>query len=178
MQNLICAKIISFHLIHFEPFQKLLFWFKKNIYFFIRFKKNCHARKLIHAKKNYIAVAWKLVHKKKISFAARKLICVKISTNKVHRPWYFQWYVDDIFVLFKPSDHLKRFQSYLNSCHVNMSFTIETEQNNKISFLDVNVIREQSKFIPSVYRKPTFSAVYTHFDTLYLIPKKLAWFTL
>ena len=43
-----------------------------------------------------------------------------------------------------------------------MSFTIETEQNNKISFLDVNVIREQSKFITSVYRKPTFSSVYTH----------------
>ena len=45
-----------------------------------------------------------------------------------------------------------------------MSFTIETEQNNKISFLDVIVIREQSKFTTSVYRKPTFSA-YTHFDS-------------
>ena len=82
-----------------------------------------------------------------------------------YRPWYYQQYVDDIFVLFKPSDHLKRFQSYLSSCHVNMSFTIETEQNNNISFLDANVICDQSKFITSVYRKPTFSAVYTHFDT-------------
>ena len=45
-----------------------------------------------------------------------------------------------------------------------MSFTIETEQNNKISFLDIIVIREQSKFTTSVYRKPTFS-VYTHFDS-------------
>ena len=32
-----------------------------------------------------------------------------------------------------------------------MSFTIETEQENKISFLDVNVIREQGEFITSVY---------------------------
>ena len=32
-----------------------------------------------------------------------------------------------------------------------MSFTIETEQNNKISFLGVNVIREQGKFILSFY---------------------------
>ena len=47
-----------------------------------------------------------------------------------------------------------------------MSFTIETEQNNKISFLNVNVIREQGKFITSVYQKPTFSGVYTHFDSL------------
>ena len=46
-----------------------------------------------------------------------------------------------------------------------MSFTIETEQNNKMSFLNVNVIREQGKFITSVYRKPIFSGVYTHFDS-------------
>ena len=69
-RNLIRAKIISFHLIHFEPFQKLLFWFKGNICFFIRFKKNWHARKLMRAKKTYITVARKLVH-------------AKISTNKV-----------------------------------------------------------------------------------------------
>ena len=46
-----------------------------------------------------------------------------------------------------------------------MSFTIETEKNNKISFLDVNVIREQVKFVTSVYQKPTFSGLYTHFDS-------------
>ena len=44
-------------------------------------------------------------------------------------------------------------------------FTIETEQNKKISFLDVNVIHEQGKFITSVYRKPTFSGLYAHFDS-------------
>ena len=82
-----------------------------------------------------------------------------------YRPSYYRRYVDDIFVLFKLSDHIKRFQSYLNSCHVNMSFNIEPEQNNKISFLDVNVIREQGKFTTSVHRKPTFSGVYTHFDS-------------
>ena len=82
-----------------------------------------------------------------------------------YRPSYYWWYVDDIFVLFKSSDHLKRFQSYLNSCHVNMSFTIETEQNNKISFLDVNVIREQGKFIISVYRKTNFQSCKMGFDS-------------
>ena len=82
-----------------------------------------------------------------------------------YRPLYYRRYVDDIFALFKSTDPFKRCQSYLNSCHVNMSFTIETEQNNKISFLDVNVISEQGKFITSVYQKPTFSGVYTHFDS-------------
>ena len=79
-----------------------------------------------------------------------------------YRSLYYRWYIDDVFVLFKSSDHLKRFQIYLNSCHFNMSITIETEQNSKILFLDVNVIREQGKFITSVYQKPTFSGVYTH----------------
>ena len=64
-----------------------------------------------------------------------------------YRPLYYRCFFDDIFVLFKSSDHLKRFQNYLNFCDVNMSFTIETEQNNKISFLDVNSFREQGKFI-------------------------------
>ena len=73
-------------------------------------------------------------------------------------------YVYDIFVLFKSSDHLKRFQSCFSSCHGNMKFTVEAEQNNKISFLDVNIIREQGKFVTSLYRKPIFSVVYTYFD--------------
>ena len=87
------------------------------------------------------------------------------SCPSEYRPSYYRRYVVDIFVLFKSSDHLKRFQSYLNSCHVNMSFRIEPEQNNKISFLDINVIREQGKFITSLYQKPTSSGVYTHFDS-------------
>ena len=40
-----------------------------------------------------------------------------------------------------------------------LTFTIETEQNNKISLLDFNVICEQSKVTTSVYRKPAFSGV-------------------
>ena len=82
-----------------------------------------------------------------------------------YRPLYYRRYVDDIFALVKSSDHLKRFQSYLSSCHVNMSFIIETEESNKIPFLDVSVIREQDKFVTSVYRKLTFSGVYTHSDS-------------
>ena len=34
-----------------------------------------------------------------------------------------------------------------------------------MSFLDVNIIREQGKFTTSVYRKPTVSRIYTHFDS-------------
>ena len=42
-----------------------------------------------------------------------------------------------------------------------MSFTIESEKQNRMSFLDVQVIREDKTFTASVYRKPAFSGVYT-----------------
>ena len=46
-----------------------------------------------------------------------------------------------------------------------MKFTFEKEQNNCFIFLDVKVIREDNAFTISVYRKPSFSGVYTHFDS-------------
>ena len=47
-----------------------------------------------------------------------------------------------------------------------MSFTIERKKQNRMSFLDVEIIREDKTFTTSVYRKPTFSGVYTHFGSL------------
>ena len=80
-----------------------------------------------------------------------------------YRPFYYRRYVDNIFVLFNSPEYLKRFQSYLNSCHVNICFIIENENDNRISFLDVDITCEQGKFTASVYRKPTFSGIYIHF---------------
>ena len=46
-----------------------------------------------------------------------------------------------------------------------MKFSFEEEKNGKLSFLDVEVSREGNKFATTVYYKPTFSGVYTHFDS-------------
>ena len=73
------------------------------------------------------------------------------------KPVFYRRYVDVIFILFKSNDH---FQDFLNSCHVNMSFSMETEKENKLYFLDVEVRREQAKFKTTIYRNPTFSGVY------------------
>ena len=81
------------------------------------------------------------------------------------KPVLYRRYVDDIFLLFKSNDHLKYFQDFLNSCYINMSFSMETEKENKLSFLDVEVIREQGKSTTTVYRKPTFSGVYSNFES-------------
>ena len=46
-----------------------------------------------------------------------------------------------------------------------MSFSMETEKENKLSFLDVEIIREQGKFTTTIYRKPTFSGVCSNFKS-------------
>ena len=46
-----------------------------------------------------------------------------------------------------------------------MSFTIEREKQNRMSFLDIAIIREDKTFTTSVYRKPTLSGVYANFDS-------------
>ena len=85
------------------------------------------------------------------------------------KPVFYRRYVDDIFVLFKPNDYLKYFQEFLNSCHFNMSFSMEAERQNTFSFLDIEVIREQIKFSTTIYRKPTFNGVYSNFKSFYLL---------
>ena len=45
-----------------------------------------------------------------------------------------------------------------------MSFSFEQEKNRKLSFLDIEVSGENGKFVTTVYRKPNFIGVYTHFE--------------
>ena len=67
------------------------------------------------------------------------------------------------FVLF--TDHLKKSQNCLNSKHRNIRFTGEKEQNNSIPFWDVLITRTSNSFNTSVYHKPTFSGVYSNFNS-------------
>ena len=46
-----------------------------------------------------------------------------------------------------------------------MSFSFEQEKNGNFSFVDIEVSQEKGKFVTTVYRKPTFSGVYTHFES-------------
>ena len=53
----------------------------------------------------------------------------------------------------------------MNTCHHKKKFTVKKEQNYSFNFLDVKVIKEDKVFPTSVYRKPSFSDFYTHFDS-------------
>jgi hypothetical protein len=81
------------------------------------------------------------------------------------KPAYYRRYVDDIFVLLRNASHLDDFKDYMNEQHHSMNFTSEAEVNDSLPFLDVCITRHINKFISSVYRKPTFSGVYTHYDS-------------
>ena len=81
------------------------------------------------------------------------------------KPSYYRRYVDDIFVLLPDASHLEKFRAYMSQQHPNINFTSEEETNNSLPFLDVHTIRHNHKYITSVYRKPTFSGVYTHYDS-------------
>ena len=53
----------------------------------------------------------------------------------------------------------------MNKKHPNIKFTFEHEHNNSFSFLDVKICRENNKLSTFVYRKPTFSGVFTNFKS-------------
>ena len=80
------------------------------------------------------------------------------------KPAVYRHYVDDIFVLFKSKEHLKISVNYMNPKHKNIKFTFETEDCNSFSFLDVKIIRKNKRFVTSIFRKATFSAVFTNYD--------------
>ena len=95
------------------------------------------------------------------------------------KPFVYKRYVDDIFVLFTSKEHLQLFLGYMNKQHKCIKFTSESESNDSFSFLDINITRQDQKFKTSVYRKPTFSGVFTHYES-YIDPsyKKSLIFTL
>ena len=54
---------------------------------------------------------------------------------------------------------------YLNCQHTNIKFISEIKENNSISFHGIKINRDNNRFLTSVYRKPTFSGVFTNFDS-------------
>ena len=81
------------------------------------------------------------------------------------KPLLYQHYVDDCFLLFRSPDHVPLFLSCLNCQHPNIFFSSELEKNGKRPFLDIGITRSNGKFSTSVYRKPTFTGLFTNFHS-------------
>ena len=74
-------------------------------------------------------------------------------------------YVDDTFTLFDSKNTATQFLHYLNNCHANIKFTVEFEDNSTMPFLDILIKRHDRTFSTSIYRKKTFTGLYTKWDS-------------
>ena len=87
-------------------------------------------------------------------------------TNNRYFPLFYRRYVDDTFAVFKTKRSAMQFFDFINTLHPNIKFTMECEKDGKISFLDTVVNKDRDKFLLNMYRKPTFTGLYTHWSSL------------
>ena len=73
-------------------------------------------------------------------------------------------YADDTICFLKLT-FINKVLETLNSYHTNIKFTIEIESGNKISFLDVLLIRSSSLISTKVYRKNTNTDTYINWKS-------------
>ena len=52
----------------------------------------------------------------------------------------------------------------MNSKHKNIKLTFEIKDLKNLSFLDVKITRKNKRFVTSIFRKATFSGVFTNYD--------------
>ena len=78
--------------------------------------------------------------------------------------WFGKRYVDDSFVIIK-EHFVSKFHDNRNAVDPKISFTIETENNGQISFLDTLITRKNGAVTISVYRKPTHTDRYLDFNS-------------
>ena len=85
-----------------------------------------------------------------------------VTSDYQPRIWYR--YVDDTFVVWEHRrQQLDEFLEHINGLRERILFTMEVEENDKISFLDVLVERKDFSIATSVYRKPTHTDRYLNY---------------
>lgn len=82
-------------------------------------------------------------------------------------------YVDDI-IMAVPRDKIEIVLRIFNSFHCDLQFTHEIEENGRIPFLDVWIIREGGHLKTDLYSKPIASHRTLHFSSLHTTSQKIA----
>ena len=88
----------------------------------------------------------------------------RIIPTVTDRISHWRRYVDDTFVFIKKGS-VEHVLARLNSFHKNIQFTYELENQNKLPFLDVLLIRRGNKIETTVYRKSTNNDIYLSWDS-------------
>ena len=88
-------------------------------------------------------------------------------------PFYFR-YVDDTLLCI-PLDEFQKVVDTFNDYHPRIQFTHEMERNNRISILDLEIIkRDNGKIVSNWYRKSTYSGRMLNFMSNYSFQNKVA----
>ncbi|XP_055844699.1 uncharacterized protein LOC129911064 [Episyrphus balteatus] len=94
----------------------------------------------------------------------------EVFKNLSDKPKFVVKYVDDLFAILKINNVNSTLHA-LNSYHQNIQFTVEIEENGKLPYLDVLVIKNQNHFIFDWYKKPTSSGRLINFNSKH--PKQI-----
>lgn len=90
-------------------------------------------------------------------------------------PRFWVRYVDDIFAITKRNKITETLQ-ILNQQYQSLKFTLEMESNNKLSFLDLELTRQDKKIGIAIFHKPTSTSRYITNDSHCPIQYKMASF--
>lgn len=88
---------------------------------------------------------------------------------------FYYRYIDDTLLSFNgTSRQLNLLHSYLNNMHSHLRFTLETESNNALNFLDLTIFKQNDKYAFKIFRKPTTTAHTIHSSSHHPHSHKLA----
>ena len=88
-------------------------------------------------------------------------------TTASYKPKIWKRYVDDTITILDQNS-VDNFLQHLNSQQPTIHFTMETENNNTIPFLDTSVTRDSDGLLTTIvytYRKPTHTDQYLAYDS-------------
>lgn len=89
-------------------------------------------------------------------------------------PLLYNRFVDDTFAIFAKDEQVETFFNVLNNLHPALQFTVERENDGRLPFMDVLVQRTEGHLLRSVYRKPTFTGLYTRWDSFAPTQQKIS----
>jgi hypothetical protein len=92
------------------------------------------------------------------------------DNNNINGLIYWKRYVDDIFAIFDHHVDVSLVTNIINNIHPSIKFTSESENNGRLHFLDVNIVRTKDGLRLSTYLKPTHTGLYTLWSSF--IPTK------
>ena len=76
---------------------------------------------------------------------------VETATTKSDRQFTVHRYVDDLFLTFDDPNHIDHVFSTFNSIHQKIKSTKESEENNELAFLDVQITKNSDCIETSIF---------------------------